>query len=239
MLPAVMFQLTMLAAAPLGFGYVETSSATSELIAKYVSALQTLDAAQRNANVEVTVQARLTKLNRQATLRAVRATSPSGETYYETQDASGDDMVRREVIARYLTAVSQKPDTAEMSVTPSHYRFQLTRMMEEPNRRIYVFRLTPKMKRPGLFKGELWVDGQTGKPVHESGRFVKNPSVFIKRITFSRDYETRNASGLPVYIHCIVNTRIAGPAELTIRTSLVSQPEAEAGNSAEATRNAE
>jgi len=77
MLPAVMFQLTMLAAAPLGFGYVETSSATSELIAKYVSALQTLDAAQRNANVEVTVQARLTKLNRQATLRAVRATSPS------------------------------------------------------------------------------------------------------------------------------------------------------------------
>jgi hypothetical protein len=44
----------------------------------------------------------------------------------------------------------------------------------------------------GLFKGELWVDADTFLPLRESGRFVKNPSVFLKKIEFVRDYEIKD-----------------------------------------------
>jgi hypothetical protein len=211
----MLFQIAALAAVP---------SADSEVIAKYLSAVQALNAARRNSDVEVTIQARLPKLNREATVRAVRTTSAMGEIRYEVREARGDAMVRREVIARYLAATSHASATDEISIAPSVYRFRLLRTIALSHQ-IYVFRLTPKKKKAGLFKGELWVDGLTGKPVHESGQFVKNPSVFVKKIVFSRDYETESASGLPACIRSTVETRIAGPAELTIRISDIAEPE--------------
>jgi hypothetical protein len=87
----------------------------------------------------------------------------------------------------------------------------------------------------GLFKGELWVDGQTGLPVHESGQFVKNPSAFIKRIVFARDYETRDGLNLPAHVHSTVESRLAGRAELDIRFSSPSQPDASGCRFAEVT----
>ena len=69
----------------------------------------------------------------------------------------------------------------------------------------------------GLFKGELWVDGQTGMPVHESGQFVKSPSVFVKRIRFVRDYEIRDGVAILNYIESTVDTRLAGRAKLDVR----------------------
>ena len=205
--------------------FTAATNTDSEVIAKYLSAVRMLEEDRRSSDVEVTIQARLPKLSREATVRAVRTTSATGAIRYEIRDASGDAMVRREVIARYLAATSQTRTMDEVSITPSLYRFRLLRTMGLSHQ-IYVFRLTPKKKKVGLFKGELWVDGLTGRPVHESGQFVKNPSIFIKRIFFSRDYGTESASGLPACIHSTVETHIAGPAELTIRISDTAEAEA-------------
>jgi|KBSMisStaDraftv2_1062788.scaffolds.fasta_scaffold09552_4 hypothetical protein len=216
MLLAILIQLFGLAAAPSGVHYLAPDDAHSVLIEKYMNAMASDNLALRNVDVEVTIDARLPKLNRQATLRAVRRMSSTGAVTYTTLDARGDGMIRREVIARYLAAESEARKIDEIAITPFNYRFHLRNVMDEPTRQIYVFQLTPKKKKVGLFKGELWVDGQTGLPVHESGQFIKSPSVFVKRISFTRDYVMRGGLGVPTYVHSIVESRVAGRVELSI-----------------------
>jgi hypothetical protein len=217
MLLATIVQLIALSASPLTVAYLAPDDVHSELIRRYLNAVEFQNAARRDVDVEVTIDARVPRVNRQATLRTLRRTSATGTITYTTLDARGDSMVRREVIARYLTAESEGRNMADIAITPFNYRFRFKSLIEEPTRQVYVFQLKPTKKKVGLFKGELWVDGQTGLPVHESGQFIKSPSVFVKRISFTRDYATRGGSGVPVHIHSTVESRIAGRVELDIR----------------------
>lgn len=171
--------------------------------------------------MEVTIEAKLRKLNRQATLHALRSVSAAGKISYQTLEASGDGMVRREVIGRYLAVESQATETNAIAVTPTHYKFRFSRTVDEVGRRIQVFQLSPTLRRLGLFKGELWLDSQSGLPIHESGQFVKNPSVFVKHIKFVRDYQIQDGIAIPDHITSTVDTRLVGRAELNIQFSKV------------------
>jgi hypothetical protein len=211
----------LLAVARLGYArpvnYLASDDAHSELIPRYLKAMRAQKVDRQAVEMEVTIEAKLPKLNRQATLRTLRSTSPAGKITYETLDAWGDPMLRREVIARYLAVESQEGPKEDIEIAPSHYRFRFLRTFEDAGRSIHVFQLTPKQKLPRLFKGELWLDSETGLPIHESGQFVKSPSMFIKRIVFTRDYEMRSGWSVPVHIRSTVESRIAGRAELDIR----------------------
>ena len=169
--------------------------------------------------MEVTIDASLPKLHQRGALRVLRSISFEGLITYQMIEASGDGAIRREVIDRYLTAESQASEEAPLRVTPTLYHFHFKGAQERQGRRLYVFQLTPKKKRAGQFKGELWLDGLTGLPVRESGEFVKSPSIFVKRIVFVRDYELRDGLSLPARIHGVVETRLVGRAELDIRFS--------------------
>ena len=63
------------------------------------------------------------------------------------------------------------------------------------------------------------MDGRTGAPVHQFGRFVKNPSVFIRRVGFARDYEIRDCVPVPTHMISTIETRLAGRVELDIHFS--------------------
>jgi hypothetical protein len=52
--------------------------------------------------------------------------------------------------------------------------------------------------------------------VRESGHLVKNPSVFLKRVEFVRNYEIRDGYAAPKRVESVVETRLVGKAELTI-----------------------
>ena len=52
--------------------------------------------------------------------------------------------------------------------------------------------------------------------MHESGRMVKSPSIFLKQVDFVQDYEIRDGVSIPVRMHTIVDTRLIGKAELTV-----------------------
>ena len=84
----------------------------------------------------------------------------------------------------------------------------------------------------GLFKGELWLDAETGMPVRESGEFVKNPSVFLKKIAFVRDYEIQGGVAIPKHIESTVDTRLVGRAELSIEFTNFRHPEEEVSEAA-------
>jgi hypothetical protein len=79
-----------------------------------------------------------------------------------------------------------------------------------------VFQISPRKKRAGLIEGQIWIDSATGIVVHQAGRFVKRPSIFIRQVRIERD--TSLCDGVPHtrLTHVEVDTRLVGRAELTI-----------------------
>ena len=190
-------------------GVVDTYTAASSLQA----------ARLRGASMEVEIEASLPKLKKHGRLQALRHISRLGRITYEVLHFEGDKSIKNDVIARYLAADSQPQpnDGASVAVTPANYKFKYQGMAEKDGRPVYVFQLTPRKKRVGLFKGDLWLDAETCLPVRESGRLVKLPSIFLRRIEFVREYEIREGLAIPSSIESMVDTRLVGKAELTVR----------------------
>ncbi len=181
----------------------------------------------RGAAMDVAIEASLPRLKKEGSLHAVRQIGNNGEITYEDSRPAGDKMVIKDVIARYLTAEAEASrglvDSAgkaqPITLNDENYRFRHKAVLTARGQRTYIFQLTPKTKRLGLFRGELWVDEQTGMPVRESGRLVKSPSVFLSKVDFVHEYELRGGLAVPVRAHSVIETRLVGRAELDIRYS--------------------
>ena len=128
------------------------------------------------------------------------------------------------MIARYLTAESEalKSEPATVAVTPLNYKFKYQGLIERGGAKVYAFRGTPRKKKLGLFVGELWLDPRTHLPVRESGRLVKNPSMFVRRIEFVRDFRIEDGVAIPTHIESSVDTVLVGKANVSVEYSSVS-----------------
>jgi hypothetical protein len=197
------------------------------IVMKYLDATLAQQEALRGAEMEVDIDAAIPKLKKHATLRALRQISRLGQITYKALGFSGDSTVRKEVIVRYLAAESEGRENGTIAINPANYKFKYKGTLDMDGRQLQVLQLTPKKKIVGLFKGELWIDSDTGMPLRESGQFVKNPSVFLKKIAFVRDYELRDGIAVPKRIESTVETRIIGRAEIQISFSNFAKPDQE------------
>lgn len=188
-----------------------------DLIRSYLRSASARQAAMQGGEMEVEIRARLPKLRAAGVFRALRRVSCAGQVTYQALEFSGDARIKKEVITRYLAAESQLGDVANVAVTSDNYEFRLKTATNADGWNVRIFQLKPKEKRAGLFKGELWLDAATGMPLREAGQFVKVPSIFLKRIRFVRDYEIRGGVSIPKSIESVVETRLAGRAELSIQ----------------------
>jgi hypothetical protein len=168
--------------------------------------------------MDVEIAAALPKLKKQGRLHALRRISSLGRITYEMLRFEGDGTVKNQVIARYLTAEAeaQKEQSPAMAVTPDNYKFKYKGIRALDGREVHAFEVSPRKKRHGLYKGELLVDAATYLRVQESGYLVKNPSIFLKRVSFVRKYEIRDGMSVPRQVQSVVETRLVGKAELTI-----------------------
>ena len=158
------------------------------------------------------------KLKKHGRLQALRRISSLGRITYEALRFEGDNTVKNHVIAKYLSAEAQSQTDVSnsLAVTPANYKFKYKGILQSGEQTVQVFQVTPRHKVVGLFKGEIWIDATTYLPVRESGRFVKSPSFFLKKIEFVREYDIKDGISVPRQVHTIVDTRLVGPAELTI-----------------------
>ena len=205
------------------------STAPMSAVENYAAMASEQSARLRGASMEVEVEASLPKLKKHGRLSALRHISRLGRITYEVIHFEGDNTIKSSVIARYLAADEQVQgnESSSLAVTPLNYKFKYKALLNQDGRDVYVFGVTPRKKRVGLFKGELWLDAETCLPVRESGRLVKSPSIFLRRIEFVREYDIHNGLAIPLRIQSTVETRIVGPAELTIRfydVSLAGSP---------------
>jgi len=166
----------------------------------------------------VDIDASLPKLEKKGRLRAIRRLLPLGKPEYQVLEIAGDQTVKQQVIARYLSADVRAAaiPPSSVAITPANYRFRYKGALEIGDVTAYAFLITPRSKREGLIKGELWLDGETGAVVHQSGYLVKRPSIFVKRVCVTRDISLRDGMAEMRVTHLSVETRLVGRAELTI-----------------------
>ncbi len=194
------------------------STAADSIVENYCTASQLQALKARATSMDVEIDASLPKLKKHGKLHALRRISPLGLIRYEKAQFEGDGVVNKEIIARYLTAEveMQRQQAPSTAVTPDNYKFKYKGLSWQDGQNVHVFEVTPRQKREGLFKGEVWIDAATFLKVQESGYLVKNPSIFLKKVAFVRKYEIRDGISVPRQVQSVANVRFVGKAELTI-----------------------
>jgi hypothetical protein len=157
--------------------------------------------------VDLVIDAAIPNMDKRGTMKLVRSESDQGKISFDALSYEGDNTIKIQVIARYLSFEEQAPP---VGLAVDNYKFKFKRMDELNGYEAAVFELQPKRKQLGLFKGELWLQESTGLPLRISGRFVKNPSVIFKTMDFTRDYEVRDGKAFISRLQSESQTRIVG-----------------------------
>ena len=199
---------------------VEYTGGASHALARYLAGLQQAGA----WNLEtIEIDASLPKLKKHGLLRAIRRITPSGEPDYQVLESGGDSTVRRQVIARYLSAqvTAASIPASSVAITPANYEFRFKGVVRVGENSAYIFQIKPRKKRQGLINGELWIDGDTGIAIRQSGYLVKTPSMFVRHVGITRDTVLSDGVAEVRQTYLSVDTRLVGLAELTITERLL------------------
>jgi len=132
---------------------------------------------------------------------------------------TGDSFIKTNVIVRLLQSEVehlQRDDPALTAITPANYVFSYKGTSQLEGRSAYVYRIKPRRKRSGLFKGRIDLDPCSGSLLRAEGRLVKSPSFFVKKIDFVQDYADINSFTFPVHIHSEAQARLVGRAIVDI-----------------------
>jgi hypothetical protein len=189
-------------------------TASDLIVENYCAATKRQELAMAGASMEIAGS--IPKLKKQGRLHALRHITALGRITYDALRFQGDDTVKRNVIAKYLQAEEQSQQDPSISVTPANYNFKYKGKSQLNGRDAHVFLVSPKKKRQGLYKGELWIDAETSLRVQESGFMVKTPSIVLRKIQFTRSYEIRDGFSVPRQLQSVCDTWLVGKAELTI-----------------------
>ena len=160
-----------------------------------------------------TVAARLPDLKESAQFELDRRYVAHKSLKFTPVSFSGDGFVKSNVIVRLLQSEVdhvQKDQPGQTAIDNRNYKFAYKGREILNGRMVHVFHVKPRKKRPGLFKGRIFVDVYTGTLVRAEGRMVKSPSLFIKDIDFRQDYADVDGFTFPVHMHSQAKARILG-----------------------------
>ena len=163
------------------------------------------------------INASVPKLKKEASLKALRTISAIGKITYKVLGFKGDNTVKTEVIGRYLEAEQQAQGNNKLAINNENYKFKYKGLHTlNSGSQIFIFFLSPRKKIVGLFKGEMWLDVATYLPVMVKGRFVKNPTIFFKKVEFVRDYKIQDGNAVPQHMDSTIDARVVGKVNLSI-----------------------
>jgi hypothetical protein len=208
--------LSLLADAPPSLD--NTNQISQQVLARYFAAINEQLPKTRGVEMDMHFSASLPRMKKEGVMLARRIVSSLGKISFIVKQFTGDNTVKNYVITKYMAG---EVDLAEKSldngINPKNYKFKYKRSDAFNGRTTHIFELNPRKKRLGLFKGELWIDDESALPVRESGILVKSPSIFLKKVNFTRSFALVNGAALPDHVESTVETRIAGKAEIDIR----------------------
>ena len=175
-------------------------------------------AIQRQPTVtRVQIDAELPNVGKKGSMVAEKSVAANGHISYEMKSFTGDNIVKTKVIGVYLSAEQEASESQIPAITPQNYRFKFKRKDSFGDRVAMIFELTPIRKMIGLFKGELWLEENTGREMRQTGRLVKNPSVIFKTADLTRDYELKGTHNFLSKVDYQADTRLIGKVFLKMQ----------------------
>src|SRR5213594_214374 len=116
-------------------------TAPQTLVERYAALVQQQGIRLRGASMEVEIEARLPKLKKEGRLHALRHISRLGRITYDALRFDGDNTVKSNVIAHYLTADTQSAtnEGPSIAVTPANYKFRYRGLVNRGGRDVHVF----------------------------------------------------------------------------------------------------
>lgn len=132
---------------------------------------------------------------------------------------TGDGFVKSNVILRVLQSEvdrTQKDDPTKSAISQENYKFSYKGMETVNGTLTHVFQVKPRHKRPGLFKGRIYLDASSGHLRRAEGTPVKSPSFFIRQAQFVQDFGDYGGYTLPTRLHSTAKARVIGRAVLDI-----------------------
>ena len=173
-----------------------------------------LQAAELSAYSAVTVvRAELPDTSQQGEFELQRKFEAPHTLQFTPVHYTGDNFVKSNVITRLLQSEVDhvlKDDPSQTAISPANYKFSYKGAGRVQDRLVHVYQVKPHKKRPGLFKGRVYLDAHTGALVRAEGSVVKSPSFFVKHIEFWQDYTDVQSFTLPAHIHSVAKARIVG-----------------------------
>jgi hypothetical protein len=217
-LVTLLFPLTVWAASSMETGFTIAQPAPSPrlLLTRYAAALSQTEPRPEWRTVAIEIKASPRGRTEHGLLQAIR-NWVSLDSEHRLLQIKGDQTVRQQVIARYLSAVSETEaiPLPLLAVSAANYKFHFLQSIGVGRTLTYVFRITPRRNRVGFIQGELWIDVASAIAVRKAGRMVKEPAAFL-RVDVSQDTDIRKGRPYRRITHMDIDTRLAGPAELTI-----------------------
>ena len=169
-----------------------------------------------NLIFSVQIDASMPSFKKHGSMTGFKRMIRPGQVVYQGLRFTGDNLVRNQVIGRFLAHERTPPDEGDAGVLPANYIFTFDKAVDYNGLAAYVFLLKPRRKRAGLFRGELWLNANTAAPLRIWGDLVKSPSIFVRSLRFVQDYQTIAACNAPLRIVLTSRARIAGPVEMTV-----------------------
>jgi hypothetical protein len=141
-----------------------------------------------------------------------------GKTF-EILSQSGSEMIRNRVVKKLLeteTEASVHKSRPSSVIDSSNYVFKLVGEGVLRDRPAYLVYATPRRKDTLLFEGTVYVDKEDLAIARIEGRAARNPSFWIKRIDFTREYRKLGELWLPAGDTSITQVKVFGPTKTDI-----------------------
>ena len=157
------------------------------------------------------------KVNAKTVVR-VEYHAPSTKTF-TTQSEEGSWVIRSLVFKRLMDS---ELDTAsgrnrqDSSIRPENYTLDVLGKEDVRGYHCYVADATPTRRDKYLFEGKVWIDDNDFAVVKIEGHPAKNPSFWIKRIDFVRQYQKIGDFWLPWRDESTNEVRVYGKKTLSI-----------------------
>jgi hypothetical protein len=149
-------------------------------------------------------------------LLAIRNTGEDERSQYVILGIVGDGAAVDEVTTRYFALWEEIENLplSSIQISPANYKFRFRGQVKTGIGSAYVYDITPRKHRPGLFKGQIWIEAGTGAPVLISGHLERVISIGSS-VDFVREMRL-DGPGYARVTHLSFTTPLLGRSELVV-----------------------
>jgi hypothetical protein len=183
---------------------------------RYVASIERGSPFSEPGQFAVLIEASAPDLYKDFALIAIRQVGEDKQNEFLIAGMDGDGAVAQEVIARYFAIEEQLAALPRSStqITPEHYKFHFRGHVKTGDGGAYVYDISPTKRRPGLFKGQIWIDAVGGAELLVSGRFTDFPSTG-ESVSFVRETKL-DAAGYTRVSHVNFSVPLLGRSEVIV-----------------------